>query len=173
MNSLIIRPNKGRIALLFVFISIFACISTMLILLPDSNMSTLNRVLRTMVGGIGLLLVLAGYGILWMRAQKPIVQLDAHEVHYFRNGARIPWQDLREIEMVQEWGGQKVRWIYVYAHDPNKYTAFEKTNKKTGLIEADLIFDFSLAAQSDFEKVYAYIQQHINQGNNLSISSSS
>lgn len=173
MNSLIVRPNKGRIALFFVFISIFACISVVLILLPDRNMSALNQVLRTIVGGMGLLFVLAGYGILLLRAQKPIVQLDTHEVHYFRNGARITWQDMQKIEMVQEWGGQKVRWIYVYAHDPNKYAAFEKTNKKMDLIEADLIFDFSLAAQSDFEKVYAYMQQHVDQGNDLSISSSS
>lgn len=163
MIGFTIRPNKSRIILFFVLISIFACVGFGLIIVPPRTSSIIpfNRALQPMVGAIGLLFSLVGYVALLIRMQKPIIQLDDHEIFYFRNRVRIPWEDIRKIEQIRDWGGQKVRWIYVHVTDPNKYAAFEKANKKFGLIEADLLFDFSLATQSDYEKVYAFMQQYV------------
>ncbi|GJM41565.1 MAG: hypothetical protein DHS20C20_18470 [Ardenticatenaceae bacterium] len=163
MNGFTIRPNKSRIILFFILISVFACVSLGLIIVPPRTTSIIpfNRTLQPIVGTIGLLFGLVGYVALLIRMQKPIIRLDEQEIFYFRNQAHIPWQDIRKIEQVKDWGGQKVRWIYVHVTNPDKYAAFEKTNKKFGLIEADMLFDFSLATHSDYEKVFAFMQQYV------------
>ncbi len=163
MNSLTIKPDKRRILLFFFLISIFMVVGLGLMVLPPNKTSIIpfNRFLQPLVGCVGVLFGLAGYATLLIRMQKPIIAFNAQEIHYYRNKAVVLLADIRSIQIVREWGGHKVRWIYVNVHDPEKYKSFEKLNKRYGMIDADLIFDFSLASQPDYEKSCQWVQEHV------------
>lgn len=166
MNSLTIRPNKGRILLFFAFVSVFACVSLGLIFLPprETSIIPLNQTLQPIVGVIGFVFALLGYVALFIHVQKPIVRLDNNEIYYPRHQIHILWDDIQKIKLVREWGGHKVRLIYIFAHTPEKFAHVETLEKKYGFIEADITLNFSLATQADFESAYAFMQKYVHQG---------
>ncbi len=163
MNSFTIKPDKGRAVLFFFLISIFMAVGIGLLFLPPNKTSIipLNQFLQPVIGCISALFGLVGYVTLFVRMQKPIIAFDEQEIRYYRNGVTVPWADIRSVQIVNEWGGNKVRWIYINVHNPEKYSAFEKLNKRYGMIEADLVFDFSLASQSDYEQVCKWVQERV------------
>lgn len=160
-----IKPDKSRVLLFLGLIFIFMCTGAALMALPprDNSIIPFNRVLQPMVGLVGCLFGLAGLGALLWRLRRPIAALDAQGIHYFRQELFVPWSDIKRAEVVQKWGGQKVRWIYLFVTDPGKYAAYEKENKRWGLVEADVLLDFNLASAADFQQTAVWLQAQLDE----------
>ena len=155
-EQLTIKPDKKRFLLFFLMISVFMVVGLGLMMLPPHKTSIipLARFLQPIVGCVSILFSLVGYTALLLRMQKPIISLNEKAFHDHVHHVTIPWEDIRDVEMVRKWGNHKVRWLYVYTLDPEKYKEFDRLNKRYGSTNADLVIDFSLASQADFEKAY-------------------
>lgn len=166
MSKLVIRPDIGRVAIVFLAIAAFIVVGLAMMILPPHTDSIIpfNYFVQAFIGFIGCAFGFVALGALLWRIRKPIIVVDDESIHYYRNGATVPWHDIISAKAVKEWGEQKVRWLYIYVAEPDKYRHFEKMSKRVNWIDgAALVFDFGLASQTDYEKACRFIIDRVNQ----------
>lgn len=157
--ALIIRSAPGKLvgltlgSLAFVVIGVL-----MLTVSPPAGRSAV------LAGVLSILLGLAGLGTTAYVATRPLLRLYPDRLLDVRRGLTIPCAEIRQIAQVSP-AGQPERlarwlspqWLLLFMHDPSHYAALEKLSKRSGLTDADLTLDLSLASAADFERACQFI----------------
>ena len=121
------------------------------------------------VGGVlALLLGLVGLGTTAYVATRPILRLYPDRLVDVRRGLTIPCAEIRQIaqvspadqpERLARW--LSPQWLLLFMYDPSHYAALEKLSKHSGLTDADLTLDLSLASAADFKRAYQFIDAQL------------
>lgn len=161
--ALIIRGAPGKQAGLALGSLAFIGVGTLMLTPPPAGRS---GVLAGVGGILALLLGLAGLGTTAYVATRPILRLYPDRLVDARRGLTIPCAEIRDVALVPRTRGFLARWLnpqwlLLTMHDPDRYAALERLSKRSGLSDADLTLDLSLASAADYERAWLFITDRL------------
>lgn len=174
-RQLIIRPHIGRLAVYMLAAAFFLVLGTAIIILPlplstmDASSAAydiygtgpLEYAVLVLVGCCSILFGLGTIAALFFKAWQPILVLDGSGIIYNRHRIDITWSEVSHMQPVTEWGDQKVRWIYLYVIDPDRFSGRTMVEWDAALTEAHLVLDLNLASSRDYEQACGTMQAWI------------
>lgn len=163
--ALIIRGAPGKYVGLVLGSLAFAAGGALMLVLPPPRFWL--EAGAAAVGVLALLLGLAGLGAAIYAATRPILRLYPDRLVDVRRGLTIPFVEIRRIaqvspadqpERLARW--LSPQWLLLFMYDPDKYAPLERLSKRSGLSDADLTLDLSLASAADFVRAHVFITDH-------------
>lgn len=163
----VVRGGLGKQAVLALGSMVFITIGGMMLALPPPEHSlwgwsnSVGRVAQGVIGFVALLLGGVALALLILLASRPILLLYPDHLVDSRRKLSIPFTEIRQFTIVNTRGIVSMQWMLLQMRDPLKYARFERLSKQSGLSDADLTLDLSLASESDFEKARSFIADRI------------
>ena len=163
MNEVIIRGSLRKQILVLAMSIGFVVVGCLMVVLPPPKSSVLpwSSAGQSVIGLLALLFGGIGLIVMIYAATRPILLIRADRLTDCRRKLDVPFADVRSLSTERLHSGQTVQWIELEMHDPQKYAAFEQMSKRSGLSQADLTLDLSLASPADFEQARQSILIHI------------
>lgn len=162
--ALIIRGAPGKHALLALGSLAFVAVGVLMAILPPpaywpSDRALFAGILAALFGLTGL--VTAAYA-----ATRPLLLLYPDRLVDVRRHLTLPFNAIQAVVVIPPTGGFLARWLspqwlLLYMHDPARYAALERLSKRSGLTNADLTLDLSLASAVDFRRARQWIADHL------------
>lgn len=163
--ELIIRGAPGRCAGLALGSLAFGIVGVLMLLSPPRFWLAAPA---AVVGVLAFLLGLAGLGTTAYVATRPILRLYPDRLVDVRRRLTISFAEIRQIaqvspadqpERLARW--LSPQWLLLTMHDPDKYAPLERVSKRSGLSDADLTLDLSLASAADCVRAQQFIADHL------------
>ena len=163
-GMLIIRGAPGKYVLLALGSLVFVVVGILMLILPptaywSSSKAILGGLLTALFGLAGL--VTTAY-----EATRPLLLLYPDRLVDVRRRLTLPFSAIQAVVVIPPTGGFLARWLspqwlLLTMHDPGRYAALERLSKRSGLSDADLTLDLSLASAADFKRARQWIDDHL------------
>ena len=163
-DMLIIRGAPGKHALLALGSLVFVAVGILMLILPPPAYWSSGKAIFG--GGLALMFGLTGLGTAAYAATRPLLLLYPDRLVDVRQRLTLPFSAIREVAVILPTGGFLARWLspqwlLLTMHDPGKYAALDRLSKRSGLTDADLTLDLSLASTADCARARQWIAAHL------------
>lgn len=162
--ALIIRGAPGKLAGLALGSLAFIVVGVLMLTVPPPAG---RSVILAGVGGVlSILLGLVGLETTAYVATRPILRLYPDRLVDVRRRLTIPCAEIRDVALVPRTREFLARWLnpqwlLLTMHDPDRYATLEGLSKRSGLNDADLTLDLSLASAADYERAWLFITDRL------------
>lgn len=155
-EAIVIRGSFGKHLKLAISSLGFIVVGVLMLTLSPPSHWTLpgSRIIQSAAGVLAMLFGGLGLVTLFYVATRPILLLRPTGITDCRRWIVIPFADVRAATTA----GQL---IYLDVTDPARYADLERWSKQSGLSDAGLTLDLSLAAAADFQRARQYIEEHV------------
>ena len=163
-----------RPSLLITLISVCGCvffifIGVLMQFLPAGRYSLFpwNPLNQKIIGWLAIFFFTSGIPLILYSFFKSKVIITDKELVYQISKLKIPWTEIKSVEVITKEMIMHVKWLGVYVKPEfvDKYTKFEKYAKKLKLTKYDLIINLDLYSKNNFEKIVEQINEKIREQN--------